>query len=289
LQQADEQSERKIMINDSRETSENCRSEFCDWNGKPIPLARSKGGVKAVAHPFDNLIRTGIAAWPPPEIIQKLYKSRQSRAFEGKDLEIATLGLGYYCDPQSLHSEDAITWSVFGTIAHAPQNILETWLKDLFRLIDLPDSESDNAEIFLWRRLPHPDTLVSGGPEIDVGITTSITVILGEAKWLSGIGGAQGKAKDKDQIQLRSEFLAKYGEGIFPARPHKVVLGISLVPNAFKDTTPKGVIFRTTSWQHLSALPSHPLVDELTRYVEWKMVNSKMTGQSDQLAPADPD
>jgi len=41
--------------------------------------------------------------------------------------------------------------------------------------------------------------------------------------------------------------------------------------------TPEGVIFRTTSWQHLSAIPSHPLVEELRRYVEWKMVNSKMT------------
>lgn len=105
-----------------------------DWNGRTVSVARSKGGVKAVSHPYDNLVRTGIANWPPPEIVQKLYKSRQSRAFEGKDLETATSGLGYYCDLQSLHSEDAITWSVFGTIARAPQNILETWLRDLFRL-----------------------------------------------------------------------------------------------------------------------------------------------------------
>lgn len=88
---------------------------------------------------------------------------------------------------------------------------------------------------------------VSGCPEIDVGITTSNTVILAEAKWLSGIGATQGKAKDKNQIQLRGEFLAKYGAGIlFPGRPHKVVLGISLLPNAFKDTTPKGVSLRKT-------------------------------------------
>lgn len=176
-----------------------------------------------------------------------------------------------------MHSEDAITWSVFGTIARSPQNILETWLRDLFRLIDLPDANTDNADISLWRRIPHPDTLVPGDPEIDVGITTSNTVILGEAKWLSGIGAAQGKARDKDQIQLRGEFLAKYGAGIFPDRPHKVVLGISLLPNAFKDTTPEGVSLRTTSWQHLSTILSHPLADELTRSVGWKMINSKMT------------
>jgi hypothetical protein len=64
-----------------------------DWSGNIIPIARSKGGVKdtkAVAHPCDNLIRTDIASWPPPEIVQKFYKSRQSKAFGGKDLEIAT-------------------------------------------------------------------------------------------------------------------------------------------------------------------------------------------------------
>ncbi len=259
-----------------------------DWNGTPTPIAHSKGGVKAVAHPFDNLIRTGISAWPPPEIVQKLYKSRQSRAFEGKNLEIATSGLGYYCDLQSLHSEDAITWSVFGTIARAPQDILENWLRDLFRLIDLPDSDSDNAEIFLWRRIPHPDTLVPGGPEIDVGITTSNTVILGEAKWLSGIGAAQGKAKNKDQIQLRGEFLAEYGSAIFPKRSHKVVLGVSLLPNAFKDTTPEGVIFRASLWRSLCNLPSHPLAEELSSHVEWKLANSRMpmTGRRPMITPS---
>lgn len=247
-----------------------------DWNGNIIPVARSKGGVKAVAHPFDNLIHAGFNAWPSPEIVQKLYKSRQFRAFEGKDLEIAASGLGYYCDLQSLHSEDAITWSVFGTIARAPQNVLEAWIRDLFQMINLPDSYTDNAEIFLWRRIPHPDTLVSGGPEIDVGIITSNTVILGEAKWLSGVGAKQGKARDKDQIQLRGEFLTKYGPAIFPDRPYKVVLGVGLTPNAFTDTTPEGVIFRSTLWKTLCALPSHPLAIELTRYFEWKLANSRI-------------
>jgi len=251
-------------------------NEMADWNGNIIPVAHSKSGVKAVAHPSYNLIRTGITVWPPPEIIQKLYKSRHIQTFDGKDLEIAISGLGYYCDLQSLHSEDAITWSVFGTISRAPQNTLEAWLKDLFRLIDLPDSESDNSEIFLWRRLPHPDTLVPGGPEIDVGILTSNTVILGEAKWLSGVGAKQGKAGDKDQIRLRGEVLAKYGDAMFPNRHRKVVLGVSLLPNAFKDTTPEGVDFRTTLWQDICALASHPLAMELCHYSKWKTVNARL-------------
>lgn len=149
-----------------------------------------------------------------------------------------------------------------------------TKVSGLARLIDLPDARTDNAEIFLWRRIPHPDTLVSGGPEIDVGITTSDTVILAEAKWMSGVGAKQGKNKDKDQIGLRGEFLAKYGEAIFPDRPKMVVLGVSLLPNAFKDTTPEGVNFRATSWEPLCSLPSHPLAAELSRHVAWKLANS---------------
>ena len=59
------------------------------WLGKPFPLAHIKGGAKAVADTFDNLVRTGVSAWPPPEI--------------------AISGLGCSCYAQSLHSEDAIT------------------------------------------------------------------------------------------------------------------------------------------------------------------------------------
>ena len=101
-------------------------------------------------------------------------------------------------------------------------------------------------------------------------------MILAEAKWLSGVGAAQGKARDKDQIQLRGEFLAKYSAVIFPERPHKVVLGVSLLPNAFKDTIPEGVSFRTTLWPSLCDLPSHPLAAELSRHIEWKLANSRM-------------
>lgn len=82
-----------------------------DWNGKEIQIAHSKGGVIVVSNPLDNLISTGINPWPTSEILQKLYQSRQVRAFEGKQLESAKKGLRYYCDLQSLHSEDAITWS----------------------------------------------------------------------------------------------------------------------------------------------------------------------------------
>ena len=49
--------------------------------------------------------------WPTPEITQKFYASRQQSAFRGDDLGAVVEHLGYYCDLQSLHSEDAITWN----------------------------------------------------------------------------------------------------------------------------------------------------------------------------------
>ena len=52
---------------------------------------------------------------------------------------MCTSGLGFYCDLQSLHSEEAITWSVFGTAARAPQPVLKDWLADLMRLLNKGD------------------------------------------------------------------------------------------------------------------------------------------------------
>ena len=59
----------------------------------------------------------------------------------------------------------------------------------------------------MLRRIPHPDSLVPGGPEIDAGIISRNSVLFIEAKWQSQVGDKQGKEKDKDQIQLRGEFL----------------------------------------------------------------------------------
>ena len=241
-----------------------------DWNHNEIACLQSKGGVTVTTHPYHNLIRSGCEPWPPPEIVQKLYKSSQIRAFSEEDKAICMSGLGFYCDLQSIHSEDAITWSVFGTVAHAPQPELESWLGDLMDLLDLSDVDTTGADIFLWRRIPHPDTLVQGGPEIDVGISTCNALILGEAKWRSGVGAAQGKNKDKDQIQLRGEFLRNYASKFYSSCSEFVVLGISLFEGAFEDTTPEDVTFRCATWEQICSLQSHPQAEELGRYFAWK-------------------
>lgn len=248
-----------------------------DWNGKKIAAARSVGGVLALAHPLDNLISTGCSPWPPPEILQKLYQSRQVRAFQGDQLTICKSGVGYYCDLQSLHSEDAITWSVFGTAARAKPRQFRVWIADLLNLLGLSEASPDKAEIFLWRRIPHPDTLVSGGPEIDVGIITENALIFCEAKWQSKVGISQGKRKDKDQIQLRGEFLKKYGVKLCPQTTVLAVVGVGLFSDSFLNTVPYDVLFRSATWEDVCSLPSHPNTDELRLYFQWKKKNTKFT------------
>jgi hypothetical protein len=175
-----------------RSSSRTSMAYIQNWHGAEIKVARSAGGVLAVADPWDNVVRTGIRPWPPPELIQKAYQSRQLSAFRGENAEIAVSRLGFYSDLQSLHSEDALTWSVFGPIAYATRAVREEFTRELLELINVPHESTGHAHVWLWRRLPHPDTLVPGGPEIDFGIQTDALFLLGEAKWRSRVGAFQG-------------------------------------------------------------------------------------------------
>ena len=250
-----------------------------NWRGELIEVVSSKGGTIAVVNPTDNLITANIRPWPPPEIIQKLYKSRQIRAYEGADREAVTAVLGYYSDLQSLHSEDAITWSVFGPVEYSDPQTRRTFTKSLLDLLALPSSPFENLTIWLWRRIPHPDTLVLGGPEVDFGIETDDLVIFGEAKWLSAVGGAQGKAGDKDQITLRSEFFEKYGRVLFGAVSKFVLLGVSLEGGIVKEgeiQLGNAVLYlREMTWHTLCHIDTHPLSEELRKYLEWKKSHSR--------------
>lgn len=244
-----------------------------DWNGRAIFVARSRGGVFATVNPSDNLVRSGTSPWPPPEILQKLYKSIQGSAFDGQG---AFEHLQYYCDLQSLNSEDAITWSFFGPLAYSDNSTCHRYFADLCELIDIPAPKPGNVHVWLWRRLPHPDTLVSGGPEIDFGFQADDLFILGEAKWRSGVGKAQGVAHDKDQITLRREFCNKYSTRLFPDCQRFVVLGVSLTKDQpvvipyDSDCGSAQFQGRNTTWADLCSLDSHPYAEEVARYYHWK-------------------
>src|SRR4051794_12934946 len=99
-----------------------------NWRDEPIDVARSSGGVLAAVDPWQNMIRAGVRPWPAPELIQKIYQSRQVRAFSGNEHRLATATLGFYSDLQSIHSEDAITWSVFGPVIYAAATVREAFV-----------------------------------------------------------------------------------------------------------------------------------------------------------------
>jgi hypothetical protein len=252
-------------------------SQLADWRGEQIGVARSTGGVLAVSDPWRNVISTGIRPWPPPELIQKVYQSRQTRAFVGLEREAATSGLGFYSDLQSMHSEDAITWSAFGPVIYGTASGRVAFVRELAALLGLAGS-AENANIWLWRRLPHPDKLVPGGPEIDFGIQTDDLFLLGEAKWRSSVGTGQGVDRNKDQLTLRREFCQKYGSRLLPSIRRFVVLGVSwkgsMLPAANTEVDGVSLHMRDATWEMIGRLGSHPCSEELRGYIRWKANHS---------------
>src|SRR5947209_3699424 len=56
-----------------------CRmSCVADWLGAEMEVAVSGGGVLAAVDPWRNVVRGDVTPWPPPELLQKLYQSRQA-------------------------------------------------------------------------------------------------------------------------------------------------------------------------------------------------------------------
>lgn len=185
-----------------------------DWNGKDIRVAQSKRGKVCVCNYRDNLIIPEHSTWPHHDIEKKLRKSGRSKDFDEQTLGELSKELGFYCDLQSLRSEDALTWSVFGTLHYFPEQTKVLFVNSLLRCIGESLIVND-CSIQLWERITHPDTGGAGGPELDFLIVCDKLVILGESKWMADEDKHQGKNNDKSQLQLRVEFKEKYGEKYF--------------------------------------------------------------------------
>jgi hypothetical protein len=246
-----------------------------DWNGRSIQAAQSRGGVIAVADFSDNLMRAD-SLWPSAAVVQKSYRDKNHEtAFSEDALKVLTRRLGFYTNLQSLHSEDAITWSFFGTLAAAPPLTRVTFLNWLLSHIGLRANE-ENCAIDLWRRIPHPDTQGGmGGPEIDCMLLGSHSVLFGESKWRSPEGRLQGLNLDKTQLQLRKEFCEGIAQRIFGER-QLVVLSVFWRSPLPIDLLCGGVAtVRSISWEDLANYSGHPSATEFHRYYEWKQRWSK--------------
>lgn len=253
---------------------------IADWNGRMIPIARSRGGTLVTARADDNVVRGNVAPWMPPELVQKAYQGRAK--FDGAAAALSAAGWPYYCDLQSINSEDAVTWSMFGPLAYASSSLQSEFARALLALLELQVPTDGPAHVWLWRRLPHPDSRVSGGPEIDVGIHVGDTLILGEAKWGSALGSGQGKDGEQTQVDLRRRFCQEDGAVIYREVKQFVVLGIAEEPDLIprqdmtcRDCDDRSVHLRSVTWDQLLGIEALPNRDELGRYLSWKRLSSK--------------
>jgi hypothetical protein len=195
---------------------------------------------------------------------------------------------------QSINSEDAVTWSVFGTLAASPLasrvsflNWLLTYLRDNDRIRGgfQPSLDLHNkwCSIDLWRRIPHPDTHGLNGPELDFVLDADRVLVFGEAKWNSGVAGRQGKKKDKTQLQLRCEFL-HWAQRVYEADRTLLVLAVirreselqKTLATLHADATACAVggtlrvVAGCVTWEELCYSSNHPRYNYLRQYYDWK-------------------
>jgi hypothetical protein len=223
-----------------------------------VEVIPSKGSSGAVVPIKDNILLPDSIEWPPSELIGKLYQSNHLGHFDEKYHGKLTQELGYYCDLESIRSEDAITWSLFGYISKMEYKVQNKFYNEFLEKIKCGNDELLSIE--LWKTLPHPETHTSKGPEIDVFILGKKFYILIECKWTSGIGKNQGAKKDLDQMQIRNLFKDGIGKKLIPGKKCKIVL----VANEKKDNN------EFVSWDTLSTFSSLPHKELFKKYLEWK-------------------
>jgi len=233
-----------------------------DWNSKEIKVMKSKGGKMSACNYKDNIIiPEGVSVWPHPDILKKLYKSNQIKSFNQISAE-ELKSIGFYSDLQSLGGEDAITWSVFGTLHYFPESAKVDFINSLLALLK-ENVQVKHCILQLWTRIAHPDNLVPGGPELDFIFISDRVAIFGESKWQSGEAKNQGREKNKTQLQLRNEYFKNLGDKIFPSIDRKIVLLVALEEE-------KGSPCSFISWDDVCNKTTHPLGDEIRRYYKWK-------------------
>jgi hypothetical protein len=253
-----------------------------DWNGRPLEVWRSRGrGVPYVTGWERNVIRPGAEAWPRWLLKQvRGYVARPSW-FADEDAAALAADLGVISKFQSLRSEDAVTWSWFGTLAVADQEARARTLQWLYDRLGLDATVSSQARIDQWQRVTHPNALTSpNGPEVDARIDNpGMALIYVESKWGAALGtgkGAVERALD-DQVVLRRDSMRKDPRlARDSARPY-VVLGVSNAPpdltsyaeeGAGREMRPVSVAWIT--WDDLAGCDVHPHADEFARYLAWK-------------------
>jgi hypothetical protein len=247
-----------------------------NWNGTSTAVRYSRGGVLTFERWEDNVL--GLPPWPEALLRQVRGYVGQARYFSDEDAAALSSPLGGRISKfQSINSEDAVTYSWFGTLASAEpetRRCVTQWLYDRIGL----DTTASAPAIDQWVRVFHPNAAGSSrGPELDARIDDpGSALIYVEAKWGADIGTGKGKdaSVPDDQVVLRRDSLRND-----PNRRDGVealaVLGVSeakpdLSRWAEPDETERVVLLAWLTWDDLAECAAHPHSDEFARYIAWK-------------------
>ncbi len=252
------------------------------YDGRPVRVRYSNGsGVPYLEAWEDNVLAPlGGDAWPPALLQQvKSYAAHKSW-FAPVDATALAAGLGRISKFQSLNSEDAVTWSWFGTLSMAEPAVRRRVVQWLYDRLELPLRASIGAEVEQWMRVVHPNALSSrNGPELDARIDDpNVALIYVEAKWNAALGTGKGaKIGTKDnQVILRRDSMRVDPALEADARAF-VVLGVSNdVPNldiyngGFPAASRRPVHIAWVTWTQLAKCDVHPRAAEFRAYLQWR-------------------
>jgi hypothetical protein len=247
----------------------------------PVRFSAGAGRVLYVERWEDNVLAPPTGhQWPAALLKQIRSYVAFPTWFTEVDANALATHLGRISKFQSINSEDALTWSWFGTLGcaePAQRRLAVQWLYDR---IGLDLAASPQPTIDQWMRVVHPNTPQgTNGPELDARIDDpGVALVYVEAKWDAALGTGKGATNDRrdDQIILRRDALR--AERAL-ANDHRkfVVLGIS---NETPDLThyaelqfdepQRPVTIAWLTWQDLATCELHPMASEFRRYLQWK-------------------
>lgn len=251
-----------------------------DWNGNELGVCHSR----ASAVPYVTSWRRNVIAPPGgqwPAWLEKQVTGYTARAdwFDDADAQVLSAELGRISKFQSLNSEDAVTWSWFGTLALAEPKERAAALQWLLNKVGLAAEVTPEAMIDQWSRVHHPNVPESPrGPEIDARVSDTNLLMYVEAKWHAELGSGRGAQEGKrdDQVVLRRESIT-HDPALAEHPGQRLVLGVSnhrqdvsAYARGAEASAGRQIEVRWMTWQDLTQCGAHPHADEFKRYLDWK-------------------
>ena len=193
-------------------------------------------------------------------------------AFDEEELAGCEKRLGFYSDLQSLNSEDAITWSYFGSfLAETPAAArrLPNWLLEEVGLGEPAGSERCGDR--LWRRTRTPTDRPRRAARSSTSSSTATgrRLLRGEVAFEgSDEPGSTGRSAASAQARLpRRDRSARL------RRPGLRRLAGSSLDEPYSAVEPPdahGVHTASVTWDRLAGYDRHPAGEEFSRYLAWK-------------------